>query len=112
MATYNGWTNYATWRVNLEIFDGMTARDLTGRSVFSVAELKDACAEYAEELIDATSNEGLARDYARAFLSDVDWWAIANHLIANDEDDYPDGVDEDDYPDGVDDPNYVVTGCE
>ena len=103
MATYNGWTNYATWRVNLEIFDGMTARDLTGRSVFSVAELKDACAEYAEELIDATSNEGLARDYARAFLSDVDWWAIANHLIANDEDDYPDGVD---------DPNYVVTGCE
>ena len=20
---YNGWTNYATWRVNLEIFDGM-----------------------------------------------------------------------------------------
>ena len=20
--TYNGWSNYATWRVNLEIFDG------------------------------------------------------------------------------------------
>ena len=20
---YNGWTNYATWRVNLEIFDGL-----------------------------------------------------------------------------------------
>jgi len=20
---YNGWTNYATWRVNLEIFDGI-----------------------------------------------------------------------------------------
>ena len=20
--TYNGWTNYATWRVNLELFDG------------------------------------------------------------------------------------------
>ena len=25
--TYNGWTNYATWRVNLEIFDGMDFRD-------------------------------------------------------------------------------------
>ena len=81
MATYNGWTNYATWRVNLEIFDGMTARDLTGRAVFSVAELKDACAEYAEELIDATSNEGLARDYALAFLSDVNWREIAEYLI-------------------------------
>ena len=21
--TYNGWTNYATWRINLEIFDGL-----------------------------------------------------------------------------------------
>lgn len=25
--TYNGWTNYATWRVNLEMFDGMSPRD-------------------------------------------------------------------------------------
>ena len=107
MANYYGWTNYATWRVNLEIFDGMTARDLTGRAVFSVAELKDACADYAAELIEVTSNEGLARDYARAFLSDVDWWAIANHLIANNEDE-----NESDYPDGVDDPHYVVTDCE
>ena len=81
MATYNGWTNYATWRVNLEIFDGMTARDLIGRAVFSVAELKDARAEYAEELIDVTSDEGLARDYALAFLSDVNWSEIAQHLI-------------------------------
>lgn len=24
---YNGWTNYATWRVNLEIFDGFDPRD-------------------------------------------------------------------------------------
>jgi hypothetical protein len=23
MSKYNGWTNYATWRVNLEIFDGI-----------------------------------------------------------------------------------------
>jgi hypothetical protein len=24
---YNGWTNYATWRVNLEMFDGFDARE-------------------------------------------------------------------------------------
>ena len=81
-STYNGWTNYATWRINLEIFDGMTARDLTGRSVSCMSELRDACQEYAEELIEATSNEGLARDYALAFLSDVNWYEIAKHLIA------------------------------
>lgn len=81
-STYNGWTNYATWRINLEIFDGMTARELTGRSVPCVSELRAACQEYAEELIDATSNEGLARDYALAFLYDVNWYEIAKHLIA------------------------------
>lgn len=84
-STYNGWTNYATWRINLEIFDGMSVRDLIGRST-CMSELKDACQEYAEELIEATSNEGLARDYALAFLSDVDWWAIADHLVSNTDD--------------------------
>jgi hypothetical protein len=24
---YNGWTNYETWRVNLEIFDGISGED-------------------------------------------------------------------------------------
>jgi hypothetical protein len=25
--TYNGWTNYATWRINLEMFDGCNLTD-------------------------------------------------------------------------------------
>jgi hypothetical protein len=96
MSQYNGWTNYATWRVNLEIFDGMSASDLTGRQVNSAAEVKDACAEYAENLIEEASQEGLARDYARAFLSDVNWWEIANHLMADEkeEETEEEGADE------------------
>ena len=43
--TYNGWTNYATWRVNLEIFDGLTARDITGRGLPAVSDLKDTLRE-------------------------------------------------------------------
>jgi hypothetical protein len=27
--TYNGWTNYATWRVNLEMFDGLDIADIS-----------------------------------------------------------------------------------
>lgn len=81
--TYNGWTNYATWRVNLEIFDGMNARDITGRAVPVISELKDALRELAEETIESTSGEGLARDYALAFLSDVNWWEIANTMLVN-----------------------------
>lgn len=87
MSQYNGWANYATWRVNLEIFDGMSASDLTGKRVNSASEVKDACAEYAENLIEETSSEGLARDYARAFLADVNWWEIANHLMADENED-------------------------
>jgi hypothetical protein len=69
--TYNGWTNYQTWRVQLEIFDGMEIdQEMTHEDV------KD----YAEQIIEDTSTPGLARDYALAFLSDVDWQEIADNL--------------------------------
>ena len=28
--TYNGWTNYATWRINLEIFSDIPLEDYFG----------------------------------------------------------------------------------
>jgi hypothetical protein len=80
--TYNGWTNYATWRVNLEMFDGSTLEDFNTVEVEPYPlslYLKDC----AEELICETSTEGLARDYALAFLSEVDWRSIAQHIIEN-----------------------------
>lgn len=83
MSRYNGWANYETWRVNLEIFDGMTARDLTGSRVPTISELKDSAKEYAQQLIEDTSPEGFARDYALAFLSAVEWWEIADRLAAD-----------------------------
>jgi hypothetical protein len=77
---YNGWTNYATWRVNLEIFDGLDPREM-GWARLDHSDLKDAILEYANELIEMDVREGLALDYARAFLADVNWWEIAQHLI-------------------------------
>ena len=71
--TYNGWTNYATWRVNLEIFDGMQPEDYEWLRKWS------ACKDYAEQIIEDTSSEGLARDYALAFLNEVNWFEIARH---------------------------------
>jgi hypothetical protein len=81
---YKGWTNYATWRVNLEIFDGMTRRDIVGNNL-EIGEFKDALKEYAEELIEQSSQKGLARDYAFAFLSEVNWWEIANAMIVDEQ---------------------------
>jgi len=68
--TYNGWTNYATWRVNLEIFDGGNWDRYTA----------DDLRQFVEDHIESVS-EGLARDYAMAFLQDVNWEEIASHLV-------------------------------
>ena len=83
MNTYNGWTNYATWRVNLEMFDSMTVLEFCGRDTVVVSELAAEIKSYAEEMIEEGSQPGYARSYAFAFLSDVNWWEIANHMIAD-----------------------------
>ncbi len=81
---HNGWTNYATWRVNLEIIDGIDARDMWPREVRDddAYSLSKQLEEYAEEVVSGYGQvEGLAMDYARAFLSDVNWVEIAEHLL-------------------------------
>ena len=78
---YNGWTNYETWRVNLEIFDGLDISD----EVYTeddVDYLADYLKEMAEEIVCGEA-EGLAVDYARAFLAEVDYRQIATSIIAD-----------------------------
>jgi hypothetical protein len=68
MEKFNGWTNYSTWRVNLEMFDG-----------YEGTLSADTAREIVEEYIEGSSTEGLARDYALAFIADVNWKEIAAH---------------------------------
>lgn len=75
---YNGWTNYATWRVHLEMFDGMDPADLFP-GVTDLLDLTDALKYYASEYIEETSS-GVARDWALAFLSDVNFREIARMM--------------------------------
>ncbi len=79
--TYNGWANYATWRVNLEMFDGMDAEDM-GWTSFDKYDLAPVLKDYAEEIVESTAEEGLARQYAMAFLSDVNYREIADMLLS------------------------------
>ena len=80
---YNGWTNYATWRVNLEMFDGFDVEYFTGGKTPEPVALASDLREYAENIItEPVSEQNLCRDYALAFLSDVNWHEIANNLIA------------------------------
>ena len=83
MSDYNGWTNYATWRVNLEIFDGFDPRDYWQGAHEDAYDLGLNLKEHAEELLEQEigNAEGLAFSYAMAFLSDVNWTEIAQHMI-------------------------------
>lgn len=87
MTTYNGWTNYATWRVNLEMFDDCSPEDMTGsRTRPECADLAAILRESAEEILEAqcVSNEraeSLVFSYAMAFLDDVNWHEIARDMI-------------------------------
>ena len=72
--TYNGWTNYETWRVNLEIFDTYIFEDT------SYPISPEYVRDIAEEIIDTSAPDGLAKDYAMAFLNTVNWFEIAEHV--------------------------------
>ena len=75
---YNGWTNYATWRVQLEIIDS-----------YDWYEHEHVDANYIKELVeDAVFGDGpeinkdlLKNSYANAFLSDVNYYQIAQNII-------------------------------
>tara|TARA_R110000868_G_scaffold387575_1_gene656168 strand:- start:411 stop:698 length:288 start_codon:yes stop_codon:yes gene_type:complete len=74
--THNGWTNYATWRINLEIFDDVEIfEDYFYRDIDA-----EVCQDYAEELIFSSAPDGLAKDYAYAFLTEVNWYEIAENI--------------------------------
>ena len=80
--TCNGWTNYATWRVNLELVDGNEPALFCQTGADTPEHiLADNIQCYCEDYIDETSH-GLARDYALAFLAQVNWREIARNLIS------------------------------
>jgi hypothetical protein len=72
---YNGWTNYATWRINLEIIDGIEIDTII-------------CAEYIKEYVEDVvfgqyelgNGSHLVEDYARAFVSQVNFYEIAQRI--------------------------------
>ena len=76
MSDYNGWTNYATWRINLEMLDGFEAD-----SNMPVDDMADYLQEYCISLIEESTPDGLAKDYAFSFMSDINWYEIAEHIV-------------------------------
>ena len=85
---YNGWTNYETWRVSVEMIDGFDPNDhgfsgLSSHDKTDVYDLSTYLKQYVEECLFAYTDIKplLVEDYARAFLQNVNWYEIAKHMI-------------------------------
>jgi hypothetical protein len=99
---YNGWANYATWRVYLEMFDRYDPDGewMTGEAVEEMAD-EWLTTDFAEWLtVDITKRSArdefgcLALDYARVFLRQVNWDEIAAAINETWETPDPDATDE------------------
>jgi len=76
---YNGWSNYATWRINLELFSDMDYKDY-----FDEFPDTEALEDYVENVVfDYSGDFGLVEDYARAFLNNVNYHEILEHIREN-----------------------------
>jgi hypothetical protein len=84
---YNGWSNYATWRVNLEVFDQWELGDFWGYEDVDPKEvdtyiLGQDMKDYVMQLIDEQSpSDSITNAYANAFINEVNWQEIAKHMI-------------------------------
>jgi len=75
---YNGWSNYATWRVNLEILGDM-----------DWYETEHVDTDYLKQLVedivfsdgDERKQDLLKDSYANAFLSEVNYHEILEHIL-------------------------------
>ena len=76
MNEYNGWTNYETWLVNLEM--GLTD-DLHAFEARNLDDLIVELKDYAENLIE--SDNTLATYFSHIILSKVDWREIAEVVL-------------------------------
>jgi hypothetical protein len=74
--THNGWTNYATWRIQLEIFSDFDLDDWC-LDMLDTTELAGWMRDHVREIIEEAAQPGLARVYAMLFLADVDWHELA-----------------------------------
>lgn len=96
--SYNGWTNYATWRVNLEVLDGLeldTWLDVNDPDMRDPKVVADILKEHVEYVVFESAgvdSDSLVASYAEGFLADVDYYELAEHYIA----DLPDLEEEED----------------
>ena len=79
---YNGWTNYATWRINLEILGDIQWVE-EEIEILNEEMLEDYVENAVFENNGISGHLGLMEDYARAFLCNVNYYEILEHTREN-----------------------------
>lgn len=88
--TYQGWTNYATWKINLELIDpevtAMLESGETYETTQDLAEHLESMIDDLEELAfeDVSDKNELCltfKSYAHNFIEDVNWYEIAESIV-------------------------------
>ena len=77
---YNGWTNYATWRVNLEILSDMDWYEIEHVDTDYLKQLVENIV-FDEYRANNTITSRLAEDYASAFLNEVNYDEILERIL-------------------------------
>lgn len=70
---HNGWNNYETWKIHLEILGDINFDEPTNKY-----ELKDIVDDAVFD--NSVQKDCLAANYARAFISNVDFEEIARYI--------------------------------
>ena len=76
---YNGWSNYATWRVKMELFDTINFVEEDFFDGITAEALEDMVENWVFE--NHTGSLGLVEDYARAFVDQVNFHEILEHVL-------------------------------
>jgi len=92
--TYNGWTNYETWRIALEMFDGYG--DNIEKGEFNdIYELEERLKDEVYEFINGETggNNIFVTGWANAFCENVNYLEIARNINADYELGLTDGLE-------------------
>ena len=79
--TYNGWTNYETWRINLEVFDGNEYIHELATDYTTVLQFSEVLKQYTLDLIWESIGEpnSLIQGWANGFVDECNFYEIAQH---------------------------------